>query len=105
MDREAEPAVEPQSEQAEVGSEIFAASSCAGCHAIRGTSADGTLGPDLTHLADRESIGAGLIPLTPGNLADFITDPQDDKPGVSMPPTELTARQVDAVVAYLTELE
>jgi cytochrome c oxidase subunit II len=105
MDREAEPAVGPQSEQAEVGSEIFAASSCAGCHAIRGTSADGTLGPDLTHLADRETIGAGLIPLTPGNLADFITDPQDDKPGVSMPPTELTPRQVDAVVAYLMELE
>jgi cytochrome c oxidase subunit 2 len=105
LDREAEPAVEPQTAEAREGAEIFEASSCAGCHAIRGTSADGTLGPDLTHLADRETIGAGLVPLTPVNLADFITDPQEAKPGVSMPPTELSPREVDAVVAYLMELE
>jgi cytochrome c oxidase subunit 2 len=105
LDREAEPATEPQTEEAEQGSEFFATSSCAGCHTIRGTSAEGTLGPDLTHLADRETIGAGLIPLTPRNLDDFITDPQDDKRGVSMPPTELSPDEVDAVVAYLMGLE
>ncbi|MGH9229611.1 MAG: cytochrome c oxidase subunit II [Acidimicrobiales bacterium] len=105
LEREAEPAAEPETGEAREGAEIFAASSCAGCHAIRGTSADGTLGPDLTHLADRETIGAGLIPLTAANLDDFITDPQDDKLGVSMPPTELSPREVDAVVAYLMELE
>ncbi len=105
LNREAGPAAEPQTEEAEEGSEIVAASSCAGCHTIRGTSAEGTLGPDLTHLADRETIGAGLITLTPGNLEDFITDPQDDKRGVSMPPTELSPDEVDAVVAYLMGLE
>jgi cytochrome c oxidase subunit 2 len=56
-------------------------------------------------MADRETLGAGVVRLTPESLAAFITDPQDDKPGVSMPPTELTPDQVDAVVAYLTELE
>jgi cytochrome c oxidase subunit 2 len=105
LEREAEPAAEPETGRAREGRELFEGASCAGCHTIRGTSADGDLGPDLTHLADRETLGAGLIPLTAGNLADFITDPQDDKPGVSMPPTELTPRQVEAVVAYLTELE
>ncbi|HZA87671.1 MAG TPA: c-type cytochrome, partial [Acidimicrobiales bacterium] len=105
LEREAEPATEPATARTREGSELFAASSCAGCHAVRGTSADGDLGPDLTHLGSRETIGAGLIPLTPANLADFIADPQDDKPGVSMPPTELTPREVEAVVAYLMELE
>jgi cytochrome c oxidase subunit II len=103
--REAEPAAEPDGADAEDGRRIFERASCAGCHTIRGTSADGTLGPDLTHLANRETLGAGLVPFTPEALDDFITDPQDDKPGVSMPPTELAPDQVDAVVAYLTELE
>jgi cytochrome c oxidase subunit 2 len=105
VEREAEPAAEPEAAEAEDGREIFERASCAGCHTIRGTSAEGTLGPDLTHLADRETLGAGVVPFTPEALDDFITDPQDDKPGVSMPPTELTPDQVDAVVAYLTELE
>ena len=105
LEREAEPAAQPEGREAEDGREIFQGASCAGCHTIRGTSADGDLGPDLTHLADRETLGAGVMPLTPANLGDFITDPQDDKPGVSMPPTELTQDEVDAVVAYLTELE
>jgi cytochrome c oxidase subunit II len=105
LQREADPAAEPRTGAAEDGRQIFEGASCAGCHTIRGTSAEGELGPDLTHLADRETLGAGVMPLTPANLGDFITDPQDDKPGVSMPPTELTPEQVDAVVAYLTELE
>jgi cytochrome c1 len=42
--------------------------------------------------------------LDPDTLARWIADPQDDKPGASMPPTELTAAEVDAVVAYLMEL-
>jgi cytochrome c oxidase subunit II len=102
---EAEPGAEPESPEAERGQEIFATSSCAGCHTVRGTTAEGELGPDLTHLADRETIGAGLLPLSAESLADFVADPQDDKPGVSMPPSELTPEEVDAVVAYLMELE
>jgi cytochrome c oxidase subunit II len=102
---EAEPAAEPQTSEAQEGGEILTTASCAGCHTIRGTSADGTLGPDLTHLADRQTIGAGLVPLTPEDLAGFIADAQDLKPGATMPPTELSPREVDAVVAYLMELE
>jgi cytochrome c oxidase subunit II len=105
LEREAEPAPEPDGGDAKDGRRIFERASCAGCHTIRGTSAAGTLGPDLTHLANRETLGAGAVPFTPQALDAFITDPQDDKPGVSMPPTELTPDQVDAVVAYLTELE
>jgi cytochrome c oxidase subunit II len=99
------PADEPTTAAARQGLEILEGSSCAGCHAVRGTSADGDLGPDLTHLADRRTIGAGLMRLTSDHLADFIADPQDDKPGASMPRTELTPAEVRAVTAYLMELE
>lgn len=102
---EAEPAAEPETATARRGNEILTSSSCAGCHTVRGTSADGDLGPDLTHLASRETIGAGLMPLTRENLADFVSNPQDDKPGITMPPTELTDDEVDAVVDYLMGLE
>jgi cytochrome c oxidase subunit II len=102
---QARPADEPTTAAAREGLEILEGASCAGCHAVRGTSADGDLGPDLTHLADRRTIGAGLMRLTPDHLADFIADPQDDKPGASMPRTELTPAEVRAVTAYLMELE
>lgn len=103
--RESAPAAEPESAQARRGRDIFTSSSCAGCHRVRGTTADGELGPDLTHLASRDTIGAGLMPLTPENLADFVSNPQDDKLGVTMPPTEVTPDELDALVAYLMTLE
>jgi cytochrome c oxidase subunit 2 len=102
---EARPAEDPETAEARRGRDVFLDSSCAGCHTVRGTSADGDLGPDLTHMANRETIGAGLVPLTRDDLAAFIADAQDLKPGASMPPTELTPDQVDAVTAYLMELE
>ena len=86
------------------GEELLVNSSCAGCHAVRGTAATGQLGPDLTHLATRETI-AGVLSNTSDNLYDFVADPHDSKPGVSMPPTELTAEEVEAVVDYLMELD
>ena len=86
------------------GSEIFLDSSCAGCHTVRGTTAEGTLGPDLTHLAARATI-AGILENDRENLRDFIADPHPFKPGVSMPPTELTDEEIDAVVDYLMELD
>ena len=86
------------------GEEIFVDSSCAGCHTVRGTTAEGTLGPDLTHLMARETI-AGVLDNTAANLRDFVADPHPFKPGVSMPPTELSADEVDAVVEYLLGLE
>jgi cytochrome c oxidase subunit 2 len=103
--RESQPAAEPQTPAASHGRDLFVSSSCAGCHRIRGTEAAGELGPDLTHLASRATIGAGLLPLTPGNLADFVANPQDDKPGATMPPTEITPHELDDLVEYLMQLK
>jgi len=100
----AAPAPAPVDALAARGREIFLAQTCAGCHAIRGTAASGTLGPDLTHLATRGTFAAGTWPLTASNLTEWILDPQAMKPGVTMPPTALSPEEVRAVVAYLLGL-
>jgi cytochrome c oxidase subunit II len=99
------PAVEPTEATAMRGRDVFLASDCVSCHTIRGTSADAARGPDLTHLASRPTIGAGLLPNTPPNLADWVADPHARKPGVEMPPAELSGEQMDAVIAYLDTLK
>jgi cytochrome c oxidase subunit II len=103
--REAAPAAVPTSPTASAGRDIFLRSSCAGCHSVRGTSAAGTLGPDLTHLASRETIGAGTLSMQRGPLSGFVRNAQDAKPGATMPPTELAPEELSAVVDYLMGLE
>jgi cytochrome c oxidase subunit 2 len=62
------------------------------------------VGPDLTHLASRQTIAAGTLPNTRGNLAGWIVDPQRIKPGVKMPPNALNPRDLQALLAYLESL-
>lgn len=98
------PAVEP-SDTVVRGREVFLGSSCFGCHSIRGTPADSTVGPDLTHVAARETLFAGRVDNTRENLARIITDPQTMKPGVVMPPTTLDDADLEALLDYLESLE
>ena len=102
-----QPALEPVPREAALllGREVFMSSSCVYCHAIRGTPARGTLGPDLTHLASRQTLVAGQVPNTRGNLAGWITDPQSIKPGNLMPATFLEGERLQALLDYLESLE
>ena len=102
---ESEPAEPPDAPSARRGQDVFLSSTCVGCHAVRGTDAEATLGPDLTHLATRATIAAGVLANTRGNLARFITDPQHVKPGATMPPTELTDDQLNDLLDYLEQLD
>lgn len=86
-----------------LGQRIFV-QRCGSCHTVRGTEAGGVSGPDLTHLMSRRTIAAGLLPNTTGALAGWISDPQSLKPGALMPPTRLSASELDAVRAYLETL-
>ena len=52
----ARPRPEPSTPLERRSEEVFLEQSCGGCHTIRGTDADGALGPDLTHLASRRTI-------------------------------------------------
>jgi cytochrome c oxidase subunit II len=105
ISREAGDAVAPDSETAALGQRVFLGSTCVACHAIRGTPAAATIGPDLTHLAARRWLGAGTVPNTRGNLGGWIVDPQGIKPGNEMPPTNLSGPELQALLDYLESLE
>jgi len=100
--RRAEAAV-PSTPEARAGQVVFARS-CGACHAVAGTSALGRVGPDLTHLAARPTIGAGLLANTPANLASWITNAPGLKEGARMPAVPLDGAELRAVVAYLQTL-
>jgi cytochrome c oxidase subunit 2 len=73
---------------------------------VRGTAAAGTLGPDLTHVASRRFIGAGLLPNDPARLAEWIARSQHLKPGNLMPSfDDLAADELRGLAAYLAGLE
>ena len=104
MSEQARPAAPPSGSAAR-GHKVFMTNTCVGCHTIRGTPAAGTLGPDLTHLASRTSIAAAALPNTPGVLSAWIVDPQQAKPGVSMPPTDLSTEDLADLLVYLRSLK
>lgn len=87
------------------GQQAFLGSACVYCHTIQGTNASGTLGPDLTHFASRQSIGAGVLPNNRGNLAGWIVDSQGIKPGNKMPPMQMDGDQLQALLDYLESLK
>ena len=96
------------------GADLFAKSSCIGCHVIAGTKALGLVGPNLTHFASRSSIAAGALPNTPENLNKWLHSPESVKPGNDMavamantidgwgPDAE---KNIALLVAYLTSLK
>jgi cytochrome c oxidase subunit II len=86
------------------GEQVFLGSACVYCHTIRGTVATGKIGPDLTHIATRQTIGAGILPNNVGNLSGWIVNSQTIKPGNQMPPMYLNGDDLNAVVAYLQSL-
>lgn len=93
-----------QRKPAAASNELFNAR-CAACHTVRGTTAAGTLGPDLTHFGGRVSIGAGILPNSRGALAGWIASSQHIKPGNLMPSfRELSGEELTALAAYLESL-
>jgi cytochrome c oxidase subunit 2 len=103
---EAEVASEPTTDLARRGRELFVQVGCGACHAVRGTPADGTIGPDLTHLASRATLGAGTLPMSHDALIHWIARTEEVKPDVRMPAFgALPDEHVEAIAAYLEGLE
>jgi len=109
---------------AERGRELYSRNSCIGCHAVKGNPMSmGVLGPNLTHLATRHTIAAGLYSNDARHLALWIKNATKMKPGSLMPAigigerdlmlkTEVTAArggltdpQIADIVAYLQALK
>lgn len=103
--RESQPAPAPRTRLQREGLQTFLGVGCSGCHAIAGTPATATVGPDLTHLASRRTLAAGTIPNTKGYLGGWILDPQHLKPGNRMPGLQLSGPQLQALLAYLETLQ
>jgi len=103
--RESAPARAPSDETEQRGQSLFISAGCGACHAVRGTEAAGTVGPDLTHVGSRRSVGIDTLPLTRANLVRFIAHGQHVKPGNLMPEFRIfSAAEHDALATYLLSL-
>jgi cytochrome c oxidase subunit 2 len=88
------------------GEQLFLSSGCAGCHTVRGIQADGKIGPDLTHVGSRLSLGAGILPNTPEGFAKWISQHPTVKPENLMPPFNIfSENELQSLSAYLNSLE
>jgi cytochrome c oxidase subunit 2 len=99
------PAPQPSGPAQAKGQEVFLHSRCVMCHTIRGTQAAASVAPDLTHLASRQTIAAGTLPLARDHLARWVADSQKIKPGNKMPPNDLSAEDLDALLDYMESLK
>lgn len=96
---------EPETDLEKRGKEVFLSSTCVMCHQIVGTPANARTGPDLTHVASRQTLAAGTLTNGPGALAGWILDPQSVKPAVNMPQHTFAPDDLHALVAYLASLK
>lgn len=86
------------------GRQLFAQRGCSACHTIRGVTAIANLGPDLTHVASRDTLGAGIRVNNRGNLAGWIMNPQGIKRGARMPPSNLSGDELNDLLNYMETL-
>ena len=105
LERERRPAAQPDNPARQRGADLFTDLGCGGCHSVRGTMAAGTIGPDLTHLASRATLGAGILPNERPSLIRWIAATDEIKPRVHMPSFGmLPAPDLEALAAWLGSL-
>lgn len=101
LDGEARDAVTPEQRR---GAQVFQSAGCVACHRVAGLS-EARIGPDLTRLGARAALGAGMWEMNTGNLAGWIADVGDMKPGAEMPSyNHLSGPELRALVAWLESL-
>jgi cytochrome c oxidase subunit 2 len=103
--RQLEPAIEPSNPTTRLGRLVFEKYACVYCHSIAGTAANGQVAPDLTHFASRFTLAAGTLPNTKGNLAGWILDPQNIKPGNHMATLSVQPEELQPLIEYLESLQ
>ena len=86
------------------GAKLFRERTCVKCHAVAGASEDARVAPDLTHVAERDTLAAGLLVNNPNNLAAWLKNPQALKPGSHMPSLQLDDKEVSDLVTYFETL-
>jgi len=97
--------VTPTTDSQKRGQQVFLQSTCVMCHAINGTPAGSNVGPNLTHVASRNTIGAATLSNTREHLAQWIKDSQSVKPGNRMPQNNFGEADLQALLDYLQSLK
>jgi cytochrome c oxidase subunit 2 len=113
-----QPAATPTDALAKQGMDLFLGTNgeggwCIACHAVGGTAAAATAGPNLTKFADpNHQCWAGCLEETyvdgqpnTETLKQWLRDPASLKPGAKMPNYHLSEDQISALVAYLYSLK
>jgi cytochrome c oxidase subunit 2 len=91
---------------ADAGAEAFLRNGCGACHTVRGTPARGIIGPDLTHVGGRLSLGAGTLPNDATAFSRWVALTDEIKPSVHMPAFGmLPSAEIEALAAYLEALQ
>jgi cytochrome c oxidase subunit II len=88
------------------GEQVFLQNTCVSCHTIRGVSSLANVGPDLTHVGSRTTLGTGVVDNTPDNLRRWLRNASSIKPGVLMPAFQsLSNADLAALADYLETLK
>ena len=106
---------DPPTAEAAVRGLALVEKNCAACHAVNGTKAVGAVGPNLTHMWSRDFFAGGILPLTKENVTKWISNAPSVKSGTVMPnysaiiestgKPQLSAQEIDDIVAYLSTLK
>jgi cytochrome c oxidase subunit 2 len=106
LEQQQQPARSPADPLAIQGHDAFFLNGCSACHAVGGTEARGIVGPDLTHVGSRLSLGAGIVPNGPDGFIRWIQQTDRVKPGVHMPHFGmLPQEELNALAHYLESLQ
>ncbi len=101
-----EPAHSPVEQVAILGEKLFLSSGCGACHAVRGTAATSVVGPDLTHVGSRMSLGAGIMSNNIDDFLSWLTHNHTIKPEVLMPNFSMLPKEdLRALATYLDALQ
>ena len=102
---QAQTSIAPASDSQKRGQQVFLNATCVMCHAINGTTAGANIGPNLTHVASRNTIAAATVANTRDHLAQWIKDSQTMKPGNKMPQNNLSDADLQALLDYVQSLK
>jgi cytochrome c oxidase subunit 2 len=95
----------PQGDDVQRGAGLLLGGQCRNCHTIKGTTAIGVIGPNLTHVGSRSTIVSGTLDTNVDNLAKWIHDPQSVKPGAKMPTLGFSEADARSMAVYLMTLK
>lgn len=97
---------EPADDAIAAAEQVFLQQACIGCHTVKGTTAAGQIGPDLTHVGARTTIAAGTLTNDAESLARWIRNAPDVKPDSIMPAfPSLSDEDLQSIVTYLQSLQ